>query len=157
MQIEGKTPLWIAARVLLYERGEDFFRRRGKMVKTFDAEDIHDLRVASRRLREGLILFAPCYPPGNIARLVRKIKRVTRLLGDIRNADEALLFFTALKDEFDSSGRSHLEELAGTFRKKQGQGAEKASGRLAGDATGALARPVLEDNKLTASLQSAGW
>ena len=62
MQMEGTTPLWIAARVLLYERGEDFFRRRDKVLKTFDPGDIHDLRVASRRLREGLALFAPCYP-----------------------------------------------------------------------------------------------
>ena len=119
MQIEGTTPLWIAARVLLYERGDDFFRRRDKVPETYDAEDIHDLRVASRRLREGLALFAPCYPPMNISRLVRKIKQVTRLLGEIRNADEALLFFTALAAEFDGSCRNDLEELAGTFQKNR--------------------------------------
>ncbi len=119
MEIEGTTPLWIAARLLLYERGDDFFRRRDKVLKTFDAEDIHDLRVASRRLREGLALFAPCYPPVNIARLVRTIKRVTRLLGEIRNADEALLFFTALAAELDGPCRSNLEELAQAFRKNR--------------------------------------
>ena len=125
MQIEGTTSLWIAARVLLYERGDDLFRRRDKVLKTFDVEAIHDLRVSSRRLREGLALFAPCYPPTNIARLVRKIKRVTRLLGDIRNADEALLFFTALADEFDGSCRRDLEGLAGTFRENRGRGLKK--------------------------------
>ncbi|HLO25760.1 MAG TPA: CHAD domain-containing protein, partial [Geobacteraceae bacterium] len=125
MEIAGTTPLWIAARTLLHERGDDLFRRRDKVLKTFDAEDIHDLRVASRRLREGLVLFGPCYPSTDIARLARKIKQVTRLLGDIRNADEALLFFTALADEFANSCRSDLEELAGTFRDNRGKGLKK--------------------------------
>ena len=122
MQIEKTTPLWIAARVLLYEWGDDFFRRREKVLRTFDAEDIHDLRVASRRLREGLALFAPCYPSVNVARLARKMRQVTRLLGDIRNADEALLFFTVLSDEFDGACRGDLEGLARTFRKNRGKG-----------------------------------
>ena len=125
MQIEKTTPLWIAARGLLYERGDDLFRRWDKVLKTFDAEDIHDLRVASRRLREGLVLFAPCYPAMNIARLVRKIRQVTRLLGEIRNADEALLFFTGLTDEFTGLCRSDLEGLAGRFRDNRGKGLKK--------------------------------
>ena len=125
MQIEGTTPLWIAARVLLYERGDDFFRRRDKVLKTFDAEDIHDLRVASRRLREGLALFAPCYPAVNIARLVRRVRQVTRLLGEIRNADEALLFFTALTDELGGSCRGELEGVVRAFRKNRGKGLKR--------------------------------
>ncbi|HEX2768323.1 MAG TPA: CHAD domain-containing protein [Geobacteraceae bacterium] len=117
MQVEGTTPLWIAARILLSEREEDFFRRRDKALKTSDQEDIHDLRVSSRRLREGLALFALCYPAGNIARLVRQMKQVTRLLGEIRNADEAILFFTALAEELDADHRDDLERISDTFRK----------------------------------------
>ncbi len=117
MQVEGTTPLWIAARILLSERGEDFFDRRDKALKTFDPEDIHDLRVSSRRLREGLALFAPCYPAGNIARLVRQLKQVTRLMGEIRNADEAILFFTALAEELDADHRDDLERIAASFQK----------------------------------------
>lgn len=116
MQVEGTTPLWIAARVLLYERVDDFFRRRDNVYKTFDSEDIHDLRVSSRRLREGLTLFAPCYEPGNITRLIKSVKRVTRLLGEMRNTDEALLFFNALTDDVDSICRSDLERLQLIFQ-----------------------------------------
>jgi CHAD domain-containing protein len=121
-QVDGATPLWIAARVLLYERVDDFFRCRNRVLKTFDPEDIHDLRVASRRFREGLALFAPCYPPVNIALIVKKVKRVTRLLGDMRNTDEALLFFTALTDEFGDSFRGGLERLVLEFRKNRKEG-----------------------------------
>ena len=117
MQVDGTTPLWIAVRILLSERGEDFFRRRDKALKTFDPEDIHDLRVSSRRLREGLALFAPCYSAGNIASLVRQMKQVTRLLGEIRNADEAILFFTELAEELDADHRNDAEMIAASFQK----------------------------------------
>jgi len=125
MQIEGTTPLWIAARALLEERGDDFSRRRDRVLKTFDPEDIHDLRVSSRRLREGLALFAPCYPPGNITRIVKTVRQVTRLLGEMRNMDEALLFFTALADELADACRQDLERLVRSFRKNRKRGLKR--------------------------------
>jgi CHAD domain-containing protein len=138
MQIEGTTPLWIAARALLEERGSDFFRRRDRVLKTFDPVDIHDLRVSSRRLREGLALFAPCYPPAAIARLVKELKRVTRLLGEIRNTDEALLFFTALADELGDACRSELESVLASFRKARKKELKRMKGGLREIASGEL-------------------
>jgi CHAD domain-containing protein len=118
-RLDGNTPLWIAARVLLHEKGDDFFRCTGKVLENFEPDDIHDLRVASRRLREGLSLFAPCYPPDSILPLVKKTKRVTRLLGDIRNTDEAILFFSALYDEVGEPYHDGLETLLRLFNEKR--------------------------------------
>ena len=70
-------------------------------------------------MREGLVLFTPCYPAGDMARLVKRIRKVTRLLGAIRNRDEALLFFMSLRDELDNSCRSDLERLATDFRSER--------------------------------------
>jgi CHAD domain-containing protein len=117
--MDGSTYLWVAARAILYQRGDDFFMLWDKVLKTSDAEDIHDLRVSSRRLREGLALFTPCYPNGNIDRLVKRIKRVTRLLGEIRNTDEAILFFSVLADEVDETCRGDLEVVTESFRKSR--------------------------------------
>lgn len=93
--ISARTPIWVAARVLLTARTDDFFSRWRKTLKTFDPEDIHDLRVSSRRLREGCALFAPLYADG-LSTAVRRVRKVTRLLGALRNSDEALLFFREL-------------------------------------------------------------
>jgi CHAD domain-containing protein len=138
MQIEGNTLLWIAARALLEERGDDFSRRRDRVLKTFDPEDIHDLRVSSRRLREGLALFAPCYPPGNVARIVRKIRQVTRLLGEMRNTDEALLFFTALASELADPCRPDLERVLRSFQKNRNKEIKRLKTGLRETAPGAL-------------------
>jgi CHAD domain-containing protein len=110
MTLMKTTPLWIAARGLLAERGADFFRCWEQTAASFNSEDIHDLRVASRRLREGLTLFAPCYPPEKISRLRKSIRKITDVLGDLRNIDEGLAFFRAEADEL---GHEHGEELGG--------------------------------------------
>ena len=115
MSVAATTPLWAAATLLLDERGRDFFLRRDKVLKTFAPEAIHDLRVASRRLREGLLLFAPCYPGDALAWILKKSRKVTRLLGDIRNSDEAALFFATLRDELDDACHAELSRLVAAF------------------------------------------
>jgi len=82
-------------RVLLTARTDDFFGRWRNVLKGFDPEDIHDLRVSSRRLREGCALFASLYPKG-LSKVIRRVRKVTKLLGPLRNADEALVFFREL-------------------------------------------------------------
>ncbi|MRR59076.1 MAG: CHAD domain-containing protein [Deltaproteobacteria bacterium] len=109
MILMKKTPLWIAAKGLLAERGADFFRCWAKTAETFDAEDIHDLRVASRRLREGLTLFAPCYPEERITGIRKSAGKVTDALGDLRNLDEGLAFF---REEAAELGTEDGGELA---------------------------------------------
>jgi CHAD domain-containing protein len=56
------------------------------VVEARDIEAVHDMRVASRRLRAGLALFVPCLP--SWARLWRKeVRRITRALGQARDLD----------------------------------------------------------------------
>jgi len=113
--ISSSTPLWIAARQLLDEYGRDFFRCWAKVAKGFDTEDIHDLRVASRRLREGLALFAPCYPGKGLSRISERVKLVTGSLGELRNIDESILFFSQLpsgeREASEPEARVLLERL----------------------------------------------
>lgn len=103
MLLMKKTPLWIASKGLLAERGADFFRCWERTASTFDPEDIHDLRVASRRLRESLALFESSYPEERIRYLRKRVGKVTALLGELRNLDVWLAFMgdevSELEDE----------------------------------------------------------
>lgn len=118
-QLDGATPLWVAARTLLIERGDDFKQHLEQVLSTFDPEAIHDLRVSSRRLREGIALFAPCYPPVEITLLVKMFRKITRLLGEIRNRDEAVLFFTALSMNLDRRCCSELDRLLTAYERER--------------------------------------
>jgi len=62
-------------------------------MKTSDLDDIHDLRVASRQFRAALELFDPFASKEQKRELRKNVRRLTRILGGLRNIDEALLFF----------------------------------------------------------------
>ena len=104
-----KTPLWIASKGLLAERGSDFFRCLETAATTYDPVDIHDLRVASRRLREGFSLFSGCYPADRLSYMRKAVRKITDILGDLRNIDEYLDF---LREETVELGPLHGLELA---------------------------------------------
>ncbi|HWI40169.1 MAG TPA: CHAD domain-containing protein [Verrucomicrobiae bacterium] len=101
-----------AARHLLALRRNDFFLRWKHAVRLPDPERIHQLRVSSRRLREALLLFAPLLPPKDVPLLLKKVRKVTRSLGALRNLDEAAAFFSNLTDPA-------ARDLASRFRRKR--------------------------------------
>ena len=55
-------------------------------------EHVHQARVASRRLRAGLRMFADCFPAGKFSRWRRQIRRLTRRLGAARDTDVQIEF-----------------------------------------------------------------
>jgi CHAD domain-containing protein len=61
-----------------------------KVLKGDDADAIHDMRVASRRLQQVLDLLYPKPRPQEYRRLRRQIRRCRQVLGDVRNFDVLL-------------------------------------------------------------------
>ncbi len=130
MDIGADTPLWLAARAIMSVRRKEFFRCWLELRRGFDPEPIHDLRVASRRFREGLGLFAPCYPAKPLARVTRRVKGVTRLLGDVRNTDEAILYFSSLAGKLDGPAAGPLATLGDLLRQEREREAERLRSAL---------------------------
>ncbi|MFZ0181525.1 MAG: CHAD domain-containing protein [Methanoregula sp.] len=57
-----------------------------------DIEHVHRMRVASRRLRAALPLFAECFPEKEYRLWLREIKKITRALGAARDTDVQIAF-----------------------------------------------------------------
>ncbi|HNX17181.1 MAG TPA: CHAD domain-containing protein [Methanoregula sp.] len=57
-----------------------------------DIEHIHNMRVASRRLRAALPLFSACFPEKEYRFWMREIKKITRALGAARDTDVRIAF-----------------------------------------------------------------
>ncbi|NLC57466.1 MAG: CHAD domain-containing protein [Armatimonadetes bacterium] len=60
--------------------------------KAEEIECVHRMRVASRRLRSALTLFADCLPPKRQVEWRRQIRRITRALGAARDTDVQVAF-----------------------------------------------------------------
>ena len=69
-----------------------FISYEAKVLKGDDADAIHDMRVASRRLQQVLDLLYSKPRPQELRRLRRQIRRCRQVLGDVRNCDVLLEF-----------------------------------------------------------------
>ena len=60
-----------------------------------DPESVHDLRVAIRRLSQGLDVFGTLFPKGAAGKVDRKIDRLRRLAGAVRDLDITIEYCAA--------------------------------------------------------------
>ncbi len=114
----GTKHLWQdSATILERSRGvffalwKDLLRLRRLVIKTADLDDIHNLRVASRRFRAVLELFYPFLRKDSKARLRKRVRKLTQILGGLRNIDEALLFFQAKSSAEASADTALIKTL----------------------------------------------
>src|SRR5438445_13597558 len=74
------------ARKIIADRGRSVLKARRRALGDADAEAIHDLRVATRRLQAALDLFEHHLPDRARRRLDRRARTIRRRLGAQRNA-----------------------------------------------------------------------
>jgi CHAD domain-containing protein len=79
-----------AAVKILWTRFEDMWSHHAGVLKDFDDEAVHDMRVASRRLRTAMQTFSACFPRKSFKEHVRCIKALADLLGEVRDRDVLL-------------------------------------------------------------------
>ncbi len=81
------TPVGIAAVTLLSSKMQPLFELEELALSGSDMDAVHDMRVASRRSREAIAIFAPLYREADIAEPLQSVKAVTTALGAVRDAD----------------------------------------------------------------------
>lgn len=110
--------------------------RRARGVEAAPA--VHDLRVASRRLRAFGVTFRELIPEKLRRRLEKKLKRVTRAVGALRDLDVQLELIEgrlgAAASELDRSALEHLLEHLALRRAQASRRAERRLGAVQLDA-----------------------
>jgi len=86
----------LCAYQLVFERCKELVKHEAGTRSNEDIEALHDMRVASRRLREALEIFQFCFPPKIYVRLYERVRRITRALGQARDADVAVDYFAKI-------------------------------------------------------------
>src|SRR3954468_2269425 len=92
--ISAGEPFTAAAARTVAVRAEELFEHATGVLDTEDIERVHDMRVASRRLRAVLEIFAPCFEPARLKDVLRDVKALADALGERRDPDvhlEALI------------------------------------------------------------------
>jgi CHAD domain-containing protein len=81
------------AGIVLFSQWIQFCDLREVVLAKSDVDSIHDLRVASRRMRATVSLFEPFIGGKTVKYTSKEFRRVTRELGRLRNIDEAVIYF----------------------------------------------------------------
>src|SRR6185436_8652097 len=87
VELDGEMTFAQAASVTVTTRSHELFACADRVLDTEDIERVHDMRVASRRLRAALEVFAPCYDRDEHKDLLREVKRLGDALGKRRDPD----------------------------------------------------------------------
>jgi CHAD domain-containing protein len=87
-----------------------------------DIECVHQMRVASRRLRSALALFEECMPRKKLPDWQKRIRRITRALGAARDTDVQIDWLDeTLRDLADARHKAGIERLRLRLRQRREQ------------------------------------
>jgi CHAD domain-containing protein len=79
------------------------------------------MRVATRRLRAVLEIFAPCFPTKEHADVLNDVKALADALGERRDPDVHIAALDTFHEGVKPSSRAGVRLLAGRFRDEQAQ------------------------------------
>jgi hypothetical protein len=79
-----------AMRALIQERWQEVWKAMPAAIEGADSEGVHDVRVASRRLRAAMDVAAPAFPKAWYKPLRQSAKEITSALGEVRDRDVIL-------------------------------------------------------------------
>jgi CHAD domain-containing protein len=99
-----------AARIVSVRAGEITEHAQG-VLDTGDIERVHDMRVATRRLRAALEIFEPCFPAKAYSEALDEVKRLADALGERRDRDVAIATLHGFNDQMPTPDRRGISSL----------------------------------------------
>ncbi len=107
-----------AGRIILTRWREMMSYRDGTLAGD-DIEELHSMRVSSRRLRAAMDAFADVFPARTFRRYLREVKRITDTLGNARDLDVAIEHLTALIPGLEQDDRPGIEGLIDRYEEQR--------------------------------------
>jgi CHAD domain-containing protein len=84
-----------------------------------DPEDVHAMRVATRRMRAAWRVFGEAYRPGERRRQLEQLRDIATRLGGVRDLDVLLLGLDAYREPLGPAERRALEPLAADWKRRR--------------------------------------
>jgi CHAD domain-containing protein len=107
-----------AGRVVL-TRWREMMSYRDGTLRGEDIEQLHAMRVSSRRLRAAMDAFADAFPERSFRRHLRVVKTVTDTLGEARDLDVAIAHLEELLPTLSEADAPGLEGLIARYREQR--------------------------------------
>lgn len=142
-----------AAKIVSVRSAELSEHARG-VLDTGDIERVHDMRVATRRLRAALEVFEPCFPGKPYRQALDEVKRLADTLGERRDRDVAIAALHGFNDQMPAPDRKGVSSLIQQLRDEQTEANLELAPLVGEQSLGAL-RESLEELVLAARDKAA--
>lgn len=122
--IEGLTadePYASAAAKIVAVRAREVADHSRDVLDVEDIERVHDMRVATRRLRAALEIFEPCFPAQQFDEALREVKAIADALGERRDADVTIAALQGFAQGLAAPDRPGVASLVDQVQSEQAE------------------------------------
>jgi CHAD domain-containing protein len=122
IEVHPYEPFAVAGARIVRVRADELFEHGDEVLDTSDIERVHDMRVASRRLRAVLEIFEPVFPKGDFKTVLRDVKALADALGERRDPDVHIEAMETLEVAVQAANRPGIHALLERQRARQAAG-----------------------------------
>ena len=126
-------PTAAAAATIVGVRAGELAGHAHGVLDTGDIERVHDMRVATRRLRAALETFEVCFPKKAYASALAEVKELADALGERRDRDVTIDSLERFAAELAAPDRPGVESLVGALRREQQEANEELAPYVTGE------------------------
>jgi CHAD domain-containing protein len=119
VELDPLEPFGLAAARVVRQRADELFDEQAGVLDTADIERVHDMRVATRRLRAVLEIFAPCFPPEEHKAVLDEDKALADALGERRDPDVQIAALEAVAARMPAADRPGVALVVERMRERQ--------------------------------------
>jgi CHAD domain-containing protein len=130
VKLDPALPFAEAAKRVVAVRARELFEHSANVLDTDDIERVHDMRVASRRLRAALEVFAAAFPSKAYKPVLRDVKRIADALGERRDPDVHIAHFSAVRERLGPADQPGVDLLLDRLRREQAHGNDVLAAEL---------------------------
>lgn len=114
-------PYALAGARIIALRSRELADQAAGVLDVSDIERVHDMRVATRRLRAALEVFEPCFPAKRLRAVLREVKELADALGERRDRDVTIAALEDFAAAMGRADRTGIESLVGRLRDEQAE------------------------------------
>jgi CHAD domain-containing protein len=119
VELDCEASFGLAAARVVEVRAAEVFEHSAGVLDLDDVEAVHDMRVATRRLRAALEVFEPCFPRKRFRKALKRVKGLADALGERRDLDVEIELLEGLAGEVGGEDGEALAGLIGDLRARQ--------------------------------------
>lgn len=117
----AEEPYAAAAAKIVAVRGRELADHSRDVLDVSDVERVHDMRVATRRLRAALEVFEACFPRKQFKSVLAEVRALADALGERRDRDVGIVAMERFGEGLAAPDRPGISSLITELRAEQAE------------------------------------